>query len=117
MAAPFGSAIHYLRLLPPLVWFIPLCALMGLSCLHQPFLGLSIFTCSILYASIYGIDTLCSVDSRLMGINGVNTPHTVRLYKLYALESTLVIPTFLTNKNQPSELNYKTKTSKTWAKD
>ena len=33
-----------------------------------------------------------------MGIFGVDTPHTVRRYTLYALESTLVIPTFLTKK-------------------
>ena len=77
MAAPFGSAIHYLRLLPPLAWFIPLCALMGHSCLHLAFLDSGIFTCFILYASIYGIDSLYLVDSRSKGIYGVNTPHTV----------------------------------------
>ena len=77
MAAPIGSAIHYLRVSPPLAWFIPLCALMGLSCLHLAFLDSGIFTCFILYASIYGIDTWYTMDSRFMGIYGVNTPHTV----------------------------------------
>ena len=51
MAAP----LPYLRLLSPLAWFIPLSALMGLSCLHLVFLDSGIFTCFILYASIYGI--------------------------------------------------------------
>ena len=80
MAAPIGSAICYLRLSPPLAWFIPLCALMGLSCLHLAFLDSGIFTCFILYASIYGIDIWYTMDSRFMGIYGVNTPHTVRLF-------------------------------------
>ena len=57
------------------------------------------------------------VDSSFLGIFGVNTPHTVRLFIPYALESTLVIPTFLTNKNQPSEPTKQIKTPKTWAKD
>ena len=51
MAAP----IPYLRLRAPLVLFIPVCALMGLSSLLPLFSDLGIFTCFILYASIYGI--------------------------------------------------------------
>ena len=63
MAAPIGSAIHYLRVSPPLAWFIPLCALMGLSHADVWSRLYHINPWMIYIASIYGIHTM---DHRLM---------------------------------------------------